>query len=66
MKIEFERTVTENAIEKDDGGQSLSLEFANDEPAEVFIRLMSWDETLKHESFRRMIGKNIKVTIESY
>lgn len=64
MKKEYERIATENAIEKDDGGQSLTLELADDDPLGIFLRLMSWDETMKHEAFRRMIGKKIKVTLE--
>lgn len=63
MKIEFERVATENAIEKDDGGQSLTFELSEDD-RDLFVRILSWDPAGKHQMFRHLIGKTVKVTIE--
>jgi len=31
---------------------------------EFFVRLHSWDETTRHEFFRSLMGKKVRVTLE--
>lgn len=35
-----------------------------DESSCLFVRVQSWDETRKHEEFRSLEGKKVRVTIE--
>lgn len=60
MKKVFEQVPSVDAM---DNGRSLSL-CLDDEDSDLFVRVHSWDETRKHEEFRRLIGKKIRVTIE--
>lgn len=59
----FIAEVDEKMIQKEDGGQSLSIELSS-EQSNLFVRILSWDEYKTHQDFHRLIGRRIKVTIE--
>jgi len=61
--VSFVAEVTEADVEKDDGGQSLSIELTSDHST-LAVRIMSWDEYKSHQDFNRLIGRRIRVTIE--
>jgi hypothetical protein len=76
MKLLFEEVISKEEIDKQDSGQALIFTFnginesydnseeMNGDEAGVFVRLQSWDTTEKHETFNKLIGKKVRVTIE--
>ncbi len=55
-------------IKSEDSGQAMIM-YSPVELSEVesdfFIRFHSWDEKRKHEFFRSLMGRKVKVTIET-
>jgi len=71
-KITFEADMNEKDIRKDDGGLALiwepEFDEAGDDPVDpdngTQIEFSSWDDAKKHESFKRFIGKRVRITVE--
>jgi hypothetical protein len=71
-KITFEADMTEDTFKYEDGGCAMIWrpEFAEagDVPLDpekgTCIRFWSWDETKKHESIKRFMGKRVRITVE--
>ena len=59
----------ESCLQMEDGGDALVLEVmdAIEEEGDecMFVRIQSWDETAKHQLLRSLVGKQIKITIET-
>lgn len=57
----------EEDIENEDGGCAKIITFDNEdnEMNGMFVRIQSWDETLKHEDFNKFLGKKVRITIET-
>ena len=53
-------------IESEDGGQSLTAQISKDDDEEngLFVRIMSWDENMKHTDFNNLIHLGDDVTLE--
>jgi len=61
MKIEIAGTVE---TKSDDGGCALIAELFNPDTP-FFVRLHSWDETKEHPEMKQLVGKRVRVTIET-
>jgi hypothetical protein len=49
----------------EDGGAARIATIADDrDDSCLFVRIQSWDELSRHEEFRELEGKKIRVTIE--
>ncbi|HPG04750.1 MAG TPA: hypothetical protein P5256_06430 [Beijerinckiaceae bacterium] len=62
-------------IEIEDGGQALIGQIDESADPAFFVRLQSWDETARgrslgdlapeaHATFRRLVGKRLRITID--
>lgn len=72
-KITFEADMDERTLKREDSGCALiwerpAFEIDGDEPttpdAGTLVRFWSWDESKEHESFKRFIGKRVRITVE--
>lgn len=54
-------------LQVEDGGQAIIATIGGNGPEErgVFVRIQSWDETREHAEMNKLLGKKIKVTIET-
>jgi hypothetical protein len=54
-------------VQTEDGGQAKIVTLAQHPEDEngMFVKIQSWDETLKHEEFEKFVGRKVKVTIEA-
>lgn len=51
------------AVERQDGGQAMIVQFDNADEA-VVVRLQSWDPTKEHTDMSALIGKKVRITVE--
>jgi hypothetical protein len=70
-RMTFTRSATAEAIERDDGGQSLILECTSvgepaDAPDGMFVRVQSWSDAKAHPHFDALRGKFVVVTVETF
>jgi hypothetical protein len=49
----------------EDGGQAIIAEVGGDKDAGMFVRIQSWDETMRHAEIEPFLGKRVRVTIET-
>jgi len=54
-------------IETEDGGQAkiIAMSQSPEEDNGMFVKIQSWDETLKHEEFEKFVGRKVKIIIET-
>jgi len=64
FKVEEKLNPAEMCTE--DGGmfQMFHIEGDNDDEG-IFIRLCSWSTNGKHEAFNKLIGRKVKITVET-
>ena len=65
MRLVFEQEVTPGDVKVEDGGQAKIVEF-NDEDCPAFVRVQSWAEDGKHHLFDGLVGKRVRVTVETF
>jgi hypothetical protein len=65
MKLIFEHFVEPTDVKTEDSGQAKIIQ-VDDNDLPVFVRLQSWDESTKHPLFNRIIGKRVRVTVETF
>lgn len=67
FEIEFEVKLKEKDVDTEDGGQAKIIDIVNDSNDEngIFIRLHSWDENREHLDFNKLIGRKVKIKIET-
>lgn len=59
-------SIIDSDVQTDDGGQALIYSLYDDDKENgLFVRIQSWDESKEHEDFKKLVGKRIKVTIET-
>ena len=71
-KITFEADMDENHLRLEDGGAALMWQppfvEAGDVPLDpengTCVKFWSWDDNKKHESFKRFIGRRVRITVE--
>lgn len=67
MKIEFEQILDPSNVEVEDSGMAKITDFTSDDGQEdgVFVRLHSWSEEAIHTEFDALVGKKVRITIET-
>lgn len=53
-------------VKVEDGGQALIAEFyaGEDDESGMWVKVISWDETLDHALMKQFMNKRVKVTVE--
>ena len=64
--FDFSGKITPQHVDSEDGGKALICTFVDkpDEPAGLFVRVQSWDESKEHTDFNKLIGRKVRVTVE--
>lgn len=61
----FDQKVEPDDVKTEDGGQAKVLEFNNEEST-LFLRVQSWAEDKRHPDFDQLVGKRVRITVETY
>lgn len=61
-----EDVLTPDLIDTEDSGMAKigSIYSPGEDEDPIFVRVQSWDETKRHETFNRLVGKRVRVTVE--
>ena len=65
LKIVFEEMIKNRCVSSEDSGCALIYEFSNDDESGVWAKVTSWDESKKHIDFNKLLGRKVRVTIET-
>ena len=71
-KITFEADMDDRYLHHEDGGCAYiwepEFEIDGEEPADAdagtMVKFWSWDDAKEHRSFKRFVGKRVRITVE--
>lgn len=61
----FDQQVEPADVKTEDSGQAKILEFDNDSNT-LFVRVHSYAENKQHPDFDQLVGKRVRITVETY
>lgn len=56
-------TCDNTEVSKEDSGMAQIIEIGGE--TGIFVRIQSWDETKEHQKLSTLMGKHVRVTIET-